>query len=162
MPRNVVPEGVNHLSGEFAQNELICQFIDMQQEVVQLAYGSAFNTSCENPLADLLKNLSPAVQLFSEAANRGVRFVLAPLDATVYGEWEKFTLPETHPTTPISPYGITKLTLEHYAYLYTVTCRLKFVCFCSPNANGVGQRSFVGQGFVASAIAADRLARQKF
>ena len=153
MRRNIVPEGVNYVSGDFAQHELICRLMDVHQEVVQLAYGSVPNTSYENPLADLLQNLPPAVQLFSEAADRGVKFVLVSSGGTVYGEAEKFPLPETHPTKPISPYGVTKLTLENYAYLYAATRGLKFVCVRPSNAYGVGQRPFVGQGFVATAIA---------
>ncbi len=152
-PRNIVPEGVIYVSGDFAEHELICRLLDVHQEVVQLAYSTVPNTSYENPLADLLQNLPPTVQLFSEAANRGVKLVLVSSGGTVYGEAEKFPIPETHPTKPISPYGVTKLTLENYAYLYAATHGLKFVCVRPSNAYGVGQRPFIGQGFVATAIA---------
>jgi len=153
MPRNIVPEGVIYVSGDFAQHELICRLLEVHQEVVQLAYATVPNTSYENPLADLLQNLPPTVQLFSEAAERGVKLVLVSSGGTVYGEAEKFPIPETHPTKPISPYGVTKLTLENYAYLYAATHGLKFVCVRPSNAYGVGQRPFIGQGFVATAIA---------
>ena len=152
-PRNIVPEGVIYVSGDFAEHELICRLLDVHQEVVQLAYATVPNTSYENPLADLLQNLPPTVQLFSEAADRGVKLVLVSSGGTVYGEAEKFPIPETHPTKPISPYGVTKLTLENYAYLYAATHGLKFVCVRPSNAYGVGQRPFIGQGFVATAIA---------
>lgn len=152
-PRNIVPKGVVYVSGDFAQHELICRLLDVHQEVVQLAYSTVPNTSYENPLADLLQNLPPTVQLFSEAANRGVKLVLVSSGGTVYGEAENFPIPETHPTKPISPYGVTKLTLENYAYLYAATHGLKFVCVRPSNAYGVGQRPFIGQGFVATAIA---------
>jgi UDP-glucose 4-epimerase len=153
MPRNIFPEGVIYVSGDFAQHELICRLLDAHQEVVQLAYATVPNTSYENPLADLLQNLPPTVQLFSEAADKGVKLVLVSSGGTVYGEAEKFPIPETHPTKPISPYGVTKLTLENYAYLYAATHGLKFVCVRPSNAYGVGQRPFIGQGFVATAIA---------
>lgn len=153
MPRNVFPNGVIYVSGDFGQHELICQLLEVHQEVVQLAYATVPNTSYENPLADLLQNLPPTVQLFSEAAERGVKLVLASSGGTVYGEAEKLPMPETHPTKPISPYGLTKLTLENYAHLYAATHGLKFVCIRPSNAYGVGQRPFVGQGFVATAIA---------
>ena len=152
-PRNIVPKGVVYVSGDFAEHELICRLLDVHQEVVQLAYSTVPNTSYENPLADLLQNLPPTVQLFSEAANRGVKIVLVSSGGTVYGEAENFPIPETHPTKPISPYGVTKLTLENYAYLYAATHGLKFVCVRPSNAYGVGQRPFIGQGFVATAIA---------
>ena len=153
MPRNIVPEGVIYVSGDFAQHELICRLLDVHQEVVHLAYATVPNTSYENPLADLLQNLPPTVQLFSEAAYRGVKLVLVSSGGAVYGEAENIPISETHPTKPISPYGVTKLTLENYAYLYAATHGLKFVCVRPSNAYGVGQRPFVGQGFIATAMA---------
>jgi UDP-glucose 4-epimerase len=111
------------------------------------------NTSFVNPLADLLQNLPPTVQLFSEAADMGVKLVFVSSGGTVYGEAIELPICEAHPTKPISPYGVTKLTLENYAYLYAATHGLKFVCVRPANAYGVGQRPFVGQGFVATAMA---------
>jgi UDP-glucose 4-epimerase len=111
------------------------------------------NTSFENPLADLLQNLPSTVQLFSEAAERGVKLVLVSSGGTVYGEAVELPINESHPTKPISPYGVTKLTLENYAYLYAATHGLKFVCVRPANAYGVGQRPFVGQGFISTAMA---------
>jgi UDP-glucose 4-epimerase len=58
-----------------------------------------------------------------------------------------------HPTKPISPYGVTKLTLENYASLYAATNGPKYICVRPANAYGIGQRPFNGQGFIATAIA---------
>ena len=79
--------------------------------------------------------------------------MLVSSGGTVYGEANELPVPETHPTKPISPYGVTKLTLENYAYLYAATHGLKFVCVRPTNAYGVGQRPFGGQGFIATALA---------
>jgi UDP-glucose 4-epimerase len=102
---------------------------------------------------DLLQNLPPTVQLFSEAAVRGTKLLLVSSGGTVYGEADELPISETHATKPISPYGVTKLTLENYAYLYAATHDLKFVCVRPANAYGIGQKAFVGQGFVATALA---------
>jgi len=93
------------------------------------------------------------VQLFSEVADRGGKLVLVSSGGTVYGEAIKLPIREDHPTKPISPYGVTKLTLENYAHLYAVTHGLQFVCIRPANAFGVGQRPFVGQGFISTAMA---------
>ena len=152
-PRYELLAGVDYVAGDFAQHELISRLLDGHQEVIHLAYATVPNTSFENPLADLLQNLPPTVQLFSEAADRGVKLVLVSSGGTVYGEADELPICETHPTKPISPYGVTKLTLENYAYLYAATHGLKFVCVRPANAYGVGQRPFVGQGFIATAMA---------
>ncbi len=153
VPRCELPANVNYIEGDFAQADLIGSLLDRHDEVIHLAYASVPNTSFDNPLGDLLQNLPPTIQLFSEAAVRGVKLVLVSSGGTVYGEAKELPIRETHPKNPISPYGVTKLTLENYAYLYAATHGLKFVCVRPTNAYGVGQKPFVGQGFVATAIA---------
>jgi UDP-glucose 4-epimerase len=153
VPSNALPNGVNYIAGDFGQHQLITELLDKHEEVIHLAYATVPNTSFENPLADLLQNLPPTVQLFSEIADRGIKLVLVSSGGTVYGEAEKLPISETHPTKPISPYGVTKLTLENYAYLYAATHGLKFICVRPANAYGAGQKPFVGQGFISTAIA---------
>ncbi|MDO8343842.1 MAG: NAD-dependent epimerase/dehydratase family protein [Cellvibrio sp.] len=152
-PLHELPEGVAYISGNFCELDLIRSLLDVHQEVIHLAYATVPNTSFENPLADLLQNLPPTVQLFSEVADRGGKLVLVSSGGTVYGESVRLPIGEDHPTKPISPYGVTKLTLENYAYLYAATHGLKFVCVRPANAYGVGQRPFVGQGFISTAMA---------
>lgn len=152
-PRYKLPEGAVYVSGDFSQHDLIRRMLENHQEVIHLAYATVPNTSFINPLADLLENLPPTVQLFSEAADRGVKVVLVSSGGTVYGEADELPIPETHRTKPISPYGLTKMTLENYAYLYAATHGLKYICVRPANAYGVGQRPFAGQGFIATAMA---------
>ena len=153
IPRYELPEGVEYEVGDFSQHELISGLLDTHDEAIHLAYATVPNTSFDNPLADLLQNLPPTFQLFSEAAKRGVKLVLVSSGGTVYGEAVQLPITENHPTNPISPYGVTKLTLENYAYLYAATHCLKFVCVRPANAYGIGQRPFVGQGFISTAMA---------
>lgn len=58
--------------------------------------------------ASLLENLTPAVQLFAEVAQRGRKLVLVSSGRTVYGEANSLPITENHPTKPISQYGETK------------------------------------------------------
>lgn len=152
-PRYELPVGAVYVAGDFSQLGLISRLLDNHQEVIHLAYATVPNTSFENPLGDLLQNLPPTVQLFSEAADRGTKLVLVSSGGTVYGEARELPIQENHPTKPISPYGVTKLTLENYAYLYAATHGLKYVCIRPANAYGVDQRPFTGQGFIATAMA---------
>ena len=152
-PRYALPENATYVSGDFCQRDLVGGLLAGHQEVIHLAYATVPNTSFDNPLGDLLQNLPPTVQLFSEAADRGVKLVLVSSGGTVYGEANQLPIQETHPTKPISPYGVTKLTLENYAYLYAATHGLRFVCVRPGNAYGVGQRPFVGQGYISTAMA---------
>jgi len=148
-----LPEGATYVADDFGRRETICSLLDRHQEIIHLAYATVPNTSFENPLADLLQNLPPTVQLFSEVADRGGKLILISSGGTVYGEAVNLPICEDHSTKPISPYGVTKLTLENYARLYAVTHGLKYVCVRPANAYGVGQRPFIGQGFISTAIA---------
>lgn len=156
---HALPDGAAYVAGDFGDGELLRRLLDTHQEVIHLAYATVPNTSFENPLADLLQNLPPAVQLFSEVATRGGKLILVSSGGTVYGEAVELPIHEGHPTKPISPYGVTKLTLENYAYLYAVTHGLKYVSVRPANAYGVGQRPFVGQGFISTAMASAMLGK---
>lgn len=144
---------LNYVSGDFGDFAFICKLLDAHDEVIHLAYATVPNTSFENPLADLQQNLTPAVQLFAEAAKRGRKVLLVSSGGTVYGETTDSPILENHSKHPISPYGLTKLTLESYAYLYGVTHALNYIVARPANAYGPGQKPFMGQGFIATAIA---------
>lgn len=153
-PAYSLPADVAYVEGDFADETLLCRLLDIHQEVIHLAYASVPNTSYDDPLTDLRQNLYPAIALFTELAARNGRLVLVSSGGTVYGNALSVPISEAHPTHPISPYGVTKLTLEHYANLYAVTRGLQYVCVRPANAYGVGQRPFAGQGFIAAAMGA--------
>lgn len=148
-----LPKEVRYVCGDFGDHDLICSLLDEHKEVIHLAYATVPNTSFDDPLVDLLQNLPPVVQLFSEAAERGCRLVLVSSGGTVYGEAPEIPIQEDQPTNPISPYGVTKLTLEKYAHLYAVTHGLEVVIVRPANAFGVGQWPHKGQGFISTAMA---------
>jgi UDP-glucose 4-epimerase len=141
------------VQGCFSDLSLLGSLLDKHPEVIHLAYATVPNTSFDNPLGDLLQNLPPTVQLFLEIAARGGRLVLLSSGGTVYGEAMTVPISESHATRPISPYGVTKLSLERYAHLYAATHGLQVICLRPSNAYGEGQRPFTGQGFIATAIA---------
>ena len=153
LPEYLLPVDASYVAGDFMDIALLASLLDSHDEVIHLANASVPNTSSEGPLADLLQNLPPAVQLFTECAHRGVKLLLLSSGGTVYGQALKLPIDETHPTRPISTYGVTKLSLESYAGLYAATECLQVVCVRPANAYGIGQRAFTGQGFISTAIA---------
>jgi UDP-glucose 4-epimerase len=146
-------EQITYVVGDFSDKKIVDELVAEHDEVIHLAYATVPNTSFDDPLADLVQNLRPAVQLFEIVAKHGARLMLVSSGGTVYGEAQDDFISEDHPTHPISPYGVTKLTLEKYAYLYAVTRGLNVVCVRPANPYGEGQRPFSGQGFIATAMA---------
>ncbi|MDA7700411.1 NAD-dependent epimerase/dehydratase family protein [Methylophilaceae bacterium] len=154
IPKFELPNPVKYIVGDYADEVLMAAILKDIDEVVHLAYATIPNTSFENPLVDLLENVPPVVRLFASLAKNNIHLLLVSSGGTVYGDIRAEPLKEELLAKPLSPYGVTKLTLEHYAYLYSVTHNLKYVCVRPSNVYGVGQRPFVGQGFVSTSIAA--------
>ncbi|GAA4373022.1 hypothetical protein GCM10023186_03140 [Hymenobacter koreensis] len=124
------------------------------QEVIDLAYATVPQTSFQDPVNDIMVNLPEAVRLFEMAVEAQVRrFICISSGGTVYGHTSATLIDEGHPTFPISPYGITKLAIEKYAHMYFSTRGLPVLCVRPANAFGEGQRPYVGQGFIATAVA---------
>jgi UDP-glucose 4-epimerase len=148
-----LPENTNYVRGDFADTDLVRRLLDNHEEIINLAYASTPNTLFDNPIADLQVNLAATIQLFLEVAVRGLNLIVVSSGGTVYGQTEASLLSESDPTWPISPYGINKLTIEHYAHLYAVTKGLRYTCLRIANAYGAGQEPFTGQGLISTAIA---------
>lgn len=136
------------------QGEGLRLALSQSDEVIDLAYATVPQTSFRDPVNDILVNLPEAVRLFGWAAELPIRkFVWVSSGGTVYGRTTAPLITEEHPTFPLSPYGITKLAIEKYARMYFESQGLPIVCVRPSNAFGEGQRSYSGQGFVATAIA---------
>ena len=101
-----------------------------------------------------MSNLPPAVNFLEVASTFNLdKVVLVSSGGVIYGPTEKVPIDEMHATNPISPYGITKLAVEKYARMFHVIHDLPVVCVRPGNAYGETQKPFVGQGFIATAIA---------
>ncbi len=72
------------------------------------------------------RNVHASGRLFEAAARRGARVVYAS-SSSVYGDAETYPTPEDVPPRPISPYGVTKLCVEHLAYAHARTTGLEAV-----------------------------------
>lgn len=153
-PAHALHPAVRYVAGDFSDISVLRSLLTGHDEVVDLAYATVPNTSFDAPLHDLLQNLPVAVSLFTESLAAGVgRVVVVSSGGTVYGEARSLPIREDHPTCPISPYGITKLTIEQYARWFHAVHALPVICVRPANAYGEGQIPFRGQGFVATAIA---------
>lgn len=154
-PSYRLPGNVRYLMGDYADRNFLQAALDGVDEIVHMAYASVPRTSFDDPVRDIAANLPPSVQLFAAAsALRTAKLVLVSSGGTVYGRARSLPVAEDHPTTPLSPYGITKLAVEHYALMYYQLEGLPAVIVRPGNAYGPGQKPFTGQGFIATAIAA--------
>ena len=123
-------------------------------EVIDLAYATVPKTSYSDPMFDLQSNLPRVVALMEELQHHSHlrRFMVVSSGGTVYGHANRLPISEYSETEPVSPYGITKLTIERYALMYHRLHNLPLVVVRPANAYGHGQLPFMGQGFIATAM----------
>jgi UDP-glucose 4-epimerase len=150
---NDLSKKVKYVSGNYKDRSLLRELLRDADEVIDLAYATVPKTSFDNPIYDIISNLPLGVALIEEASLASLKkFVFVSSGGTVYGVAQTLPIREDHPTNPISPYGITKLTLEKYISMFVVLKGLPAVIVRPGNAYGEHQLAFTGQGFVATAI----------
>lgn len=154
LPLRELPPNVRYVSGDYGDSNFLRSVFNNVDEVVDLAYASVPKTSFDDPFYDLLNNIPPSVNLFEVASSLPIKkIIIVSSGGTVYGKAIDLPITEGHSTNPISPYGITKLAIEKYAYMYHVLKGLPVVCLRPANAFGEGQKPFIEQGFIATALA---------
>jgi len=141
---------------DYANRELLRSQIKYVNEIIDLAYATVPQTSFLDPIFDLQSNLPSSVGLLEEALNVGQLKTILYVSSggTVYGQVSQLPITEETPTSPLSPYGITKLTVERYMLMYHKLHNLPAVVVRPANAYGKGQKPFTGQGFIATAMGA--------
>jgi UDP-glucose 4-epimerase len=81
--------------------------------VIHFAGLKAVGESVEKPLAYYDNNVGGTLKLLEAMARHSVRRMVFSSSATVYGEPGTLPIPESHRLAPTSPYGRTKLIVEH-------------------------------------------------
>ena len=106
--------------------------------------------SVADPAFDAEVNVLGFINLLEAAREVGASKVLfASSGGAVYGEQEEFPAPESHPHNPLSPYGITKATGEHYLFYYHAVYGLPYVALRYANVFGPRQDPHGEAGVVA-------------
>jgi nucleoside-diphosphate-sugar epimerase len=84
-------------------------------------------------------NSGGTLNMLVAARDCGARRLVFSSSAAVYGDVETVPVKETVPTYPTSPYGVQKLTSEHYARNFSLLFGLETVCLRYFNVYGPGQ-----------------------
>lgn len=106
--------------------------------------------SVADPIYDASNNILGLINLLQASVKTGVlKFIFISSGGAIYGEQNYFPADEEHPTRPLSPYGITKLTGEKYLYFYFKTYGLNYVSLRYANVYGPRQNPHGEAGVVA-------------
>ncbi|MBT3337387.1 MAG: NAD-dependent epimerase/dehydratase family protein [Anaerolineae bacterium] len=141
---------VNYVFGELGNKSLLQKVISKGDIVFHLASSATPQTSGENPFHDIQADLLPTITLLDICVQKRIRKLLFfSSGGTVYGIPETGIVPETHPTNPISSYGILKLTIEKYIQTYHHLYGLPFTIIRPSNPYGERQNPLGSQGVIA-------------
>ncbi len=106
--------------------------------------------SVKSPMFDATQNIIGGLNLYEAAVRHGVgKIIFASSGGTVYGDQEVFPAGEEHPTRPCSPYGIAKLSNEHYLFYYAKQYGVNYVALRYGNVYGPRQNPHGEAGVVA-------------
>jgi UDP-glucose 4-epimerase len=106
--------------------------------------------SVDDPLYDAAINISGTLNILEHARRTGVnKVIFSSTGGAIYGEQDYFPADELHPTRPVSPYGVSKLTVEHYLHYYKVIHQLHSVVLRYANVYGPRQNPHGEAGVVA-------------
>jgi UDP-glucose 4-epimerase len=106
--------------------------------------------SVNDPIFDANVNILGTINLFQGCIKTGVKkFMFASTGGAIYGEQEYFPADENHPTKPVSPYGITKLTVEKYLFFYKNEYGLNYTILRYANVYGPRQNPLGEAGVVS-------------
>lgn len=106
--------------------------------------------SVADPLHDASINIFGSINLIEACRKAGVRKVIySSTGGAIYGEPDYVPCDENHPIRPLSPYGASKHTVEHYLFMYGANFGLDYTILRYPNVYGPRQDPYGEAGVVA-------------
>ena len=117
--------------------------------IAHQAAQMSVSRSVREPLFDASVNLIGSINMLEAARETGARFVFASTGGTLYGDAEILPTPESVSAWPVSPYGVGKLSFEHYLHCYSVTHGLSYAALRYANVYGPRQNPHGEAGVVA-------------
>ena len=107
------------VEGDVRDAELVTELVEDADYVFHQAAQAGVRPSVESPREYDEVNVDGTLNLLDAARVHGVeRFVMAS-SSSVYGKPRYLPYDESHPTTPVSPYGVSKLAAERYLCAYS-------------------------------------------
>ena len=146
----VLPD-IEFVEGDFLDKSRISKVLDGIDIIYHLISTTIPGSSNKNPIYDIETNLTGTVQWLMAAKSTGVKkIIFASSGGTVYGIPLKTPIPETHPTNPVCSYGITKLAIEKYLYLFRNLYGLHYTVLRIANLYGERQNPHSGLGAITN------------
>lgn len=142
---------VKQFNGDFLLKQDLVNFMNQDNidYVFHLISTTVPGSSADDPYYDLDTNVKSSIALFDICAEIKVKKVIfVSSGGAVYGDIGNSRISENHVVQPISPYGIGKITIEHFLRYFKATKNLDYVVYRLGNPYGPYQNIFAKQGII--------------
>ena len=120
------------------------------ETVIHHAAQISVRDSVKDPIHDMEINIKGSLVLLENCVqNKITKFIFSSTGGALYGEQDYFPADEQHPTRPLSPYAIAKLSIEKYLFFYHTTHKLPYISLRYANVYGPRQDPHGEAGVVA-------------
>lgn len=134
---NQMVGNVEWLEGEFSDKTILEEALKNIDIIFHLVSTVTPKTSNNDPIYDIKSNLVSSVEMLELLRSHKVKkIIFSSSGGGVYGEPQRLPISESDPVQPLSSYGIVKLAIEHYLYLYYQQYGLDYAVLRISNAYG--------------------------
>lgn len=141
---------VDYIIGDYGNISVLTQAIKNCDTIIHLAHDTNPGSSLLYPYNELLENTTRFVRFLELVKYKSKRIILFSSGGVVYGNplkgEDKFN--ENRKLMPISPYGVTKVTMENYLYMYHHNYNLPYFIIRPSNAYGEREDFRRNQGII--------------
>lgn len=144
---------VDYRSGQFGDAFSMAEALQGVEVVYHLISTTVPGTSNLSPVADIRDNLIATVILLEQMMKMGIkRIIYLSSGGTVYGKPRELPIPVDHPLNPICSYGVVKVAIENYLFMYQELYGLRPTIIRPSNPFGPRQGHDGVQGVIATFI----------
>jgi len=141
---------VDYRYGDFGNRGLLTEAMVEIDIVFHLISTTLPKTSNDDPVFDVESNVINTVFLLEQCVKRNIRkIVFLSSGGAIYGKASVLPIVESSLTEPECSYGISKLTIEKYLFLFNKLYGLEYIILRPSNAYGTRQNPSSIQGAIS-------------
>jgi UDP-arabinose 4-epimerase len=137
--------GFELITADLADTANLTATLRRVDAVMHFAAHAYVGESVENPRKYFKNNVEDGLALLNACLDCGVRKFIFSSTCAVYGVPERVPIAEDTPRSPINPYGVSKLFLEHALEAYDRAYGLNFAALRYFNAAGADESGDIGE-----------------
>lgn len=119
---------VDIIKGDVRDRKIVDSIINKVDIVIHMAAQISVDKSIDDPIHDADNNINGTLNILEASRKSDIKKFVYISSAAVYGKPIYLPIDEKHPTNPMSPYGLSKLTGERYSMLYFDLYKLPVTC----------------------------------